>query len=168
MRRPWPIIAVADVPASAAWYASLLGGEQSHPGAAVFDQVLDGDGTVLLCLHHWGPSGPRGDHHWPSLADPGHGPVGNGLLLWFVVSDFDAAWRRAQTLGATIHESPNTDNGTGMRAFVLRDLSLVPWHAALDLGPRAGNLAPVFGVEPHRHCDAASAVRAMTSKGGWR
>jgi predicted enzyme related to lactoylglutathione lyase len=37
------------------------------------------------------------------------------------VTDFDAAWRRAQALGANVHEPPNTDNGTGMRAFVLRD-----------------------------------------------
>jgi uncharacterized glyoxalase superfamily protein PhnB len=42
-------------------------------------------------------------------------------LLWFVVDDFDEAWRRAQEMGATIDESPNTDNGTGMRAFVVRD-----------------------------------------------
>ena len=121
MTKTWPIIAVADVPRSVAWYTSLLGGEENHPGATVFNQVIDGDGAVLLCLHHWGPSGPRGDHEWPSLADPAGGNVGNGLLLWFVVSDFDAAWRRAQTLNAPVHESPNTDNGTGMRAFMLRD-----------------------------------------------
>lgn len=121
MKRTWPIIAVADVPRSSAWYVSLLAAQQDHPGATVFNRVLDGDGTILLCLHHWGPSGARGDHDWPSLADPGAGRVGNGLLLWFVVNDFNAAWRRAQDLGATIHEPPNTDNGTGMRAFVVRD-----------------------------------------------
>lgn len=44
-----------------------------------------------------------------------------GLLLWFVVDDFDEAWRRAQEMGATSGEPPNTDNGTGMRAFVVRD-----------------------------------------------
>lgn len=113
---------VADVPTSSAWYTSLLGGKENHFGATVFNQVLDMDGTILLCIHHWGPSGPRGDHEWPSPADPGNGPVGNGLLLWFVVSDFDAAWRRAQTSGVTVHEAPNTNNGTDMRAFVLRDL----------------------------------------------
>lgn len=121
MTRPWSIVAVADVARSAAWYRTLLDAQENHPGATVFNQVLDPDGTILLCLHRWGPSGPRGDHDWPSLADPGNGRVGNGLLLWFVVSDFDAAWRRARDLGATIHESPNTDNGTGMRAFVVRD-----------------------------------------------
>jgi catechol 2,3-dioxygenase-like lactoylglutathione lyase family enzyme len=121
MKRLWSIIAVADVAKSAAWYATLLDARANHPGATVFNQILDGDGTVLLCLHHWGPSGPRGDHHWPTLADPGEGRAGNGLLMWFVVSDFDEAWSRARQLGAQIEEPPNTDNGTGARAFVVRD-----------------------------------------------
>jgi len=121
MTRTWTIIAVADVPQSAAWYVGLLDGRNSHPGATVFDQILDKDGTVLLCLHCWGPSGPRGDHHWPSLANSREGNDGNGLLLWFVVDDFEAAWERAGRLGAPIEESPNTDNGTGLRAFVVRD-----------------------------------------------
>jgi len=121
LKRVWPIIAVADVAESSTWYMSLLGARQNHPGAEVFNQVLDEDGTTLLCPHHWGPSGPRGDHEWPSLLDPGEGRSGNGLLLWFVVRDLDAAWRRAQAMGATIHEPPNTDNGTGLRAFVVRD-----------------------------------------------
>ena len=68
-----------------------------------------------MCLHHWG------DHKHPSLSNPQEGNVGKGLLLWFVVDDFDAAWERAQTLGAAIEESPNADNGTGMRAFIVRD-----------------------------------------------
>jgi uncharacterized glyoxalase superfamily protein PhnB len=121
MTRPWPIIAVADVGKSTAWYMALLDAQQTHAGATVFNQVVDGDGTILLCLHRWGPSGPRGDHKWPSLADPGEGFVGNGLLLWFVVDGFDQAWRRAQSLGTRIEEAPNTNNGTGMRAFVVRD-----------------------------------------------
>jgi len=41
--------------------------------------------------------------------------------LWFVDDDFDAAWSRAQAMGAVVEETPNTDNGTGMRAFVVRD-----------------------------------------------
>jgi len=121
MKRNWPIIAVLDVVASAAWYVRLLDAAQSHPGGMVFDQILDKDGEVLLCLHHWGPSGPRGDHTWPSLSNPEGGKAGNGLLLWFVVDDFEAAWRRVQALGAAIEEAPNTDNGTGKRAFVVRD-----------------------------------------------
>jgi len=136
MKRPWPIIAVADVTKSSAWYMALLEAQQNHPGATVFNQILDGDGTILLCLHHWGPSGPRGDHEWPSLAVPGEGGVGNGILLWFVVDDFDAVWQRAQNLTATVHEPPNTNNGTGMRAFVVRDPDgyYVTVNEARDMG----------------------------------
>ena len=120
MKRPWLIIAVADVVKSAGWYVKLLDAQDTHPGNTVFDQVIAEDGSILLCLHHWGPSGPHGDHVWPSLAEPS-GDAGNGLLCWFVVDDFDAAWKRAQALGARVEESPNTDNGTGMPAFMLRD-----------------------------------------------
>lgn len=121
MTRTWPIIAVTDVVKSSAWYRALLGAGESHPGARVFNQVLGPDGTVLVCPHWWGPSGPNGDHAWPPLLEPGPGLPGNGLLLWFVVDDFDAAWERAQEMGAEILESPNVDNGTRVRAFVLRD-----------------------------------------------
>jgi catechol 2,3-dioxygenase-like lactoylglutathione lyase family enzyme len=121
MTRTWPIIAVDNVAQSAAWYTRLLNANNNHPGATVFDQILDADGTVLLCLHHWGPSGARGDHQWASLAQPSTGQPGNGLLLWFVVDDFDSAWERAQAPGTSIVETPNNDNGTSMRAFVVRD-----------------------------------------------
>ena len=121
MKRTWPIIAVADVRHSAAWYQQLLGARRTHPDATVFDQIVDTDGTVLLCLHHWGPSGPRRDHHWPTLARAEDG-AGNGLLLWFVVDDFEATWQRAQTMDCPVEEQPNTNNGTGLRAFVVQDL----------------------------------------------
>jgi len=121
MKRIWPIVAVRNVAESSTWYASLLNATNNHPGAAVFDQIVDEDGAVLLCLHHWGPSGLRGDHHYPSLSNHEQDKPGNGLLLWFVVDDFDEAWKRAQALGAPLEEPPNTDNGTFMRAFVIRD-----------------------------------------------
>jgi catechol 2,3-dioxygenase-like lactoylglutathione lyase family enzyme len=121
MKQIWPIVAVRDVAESSTWYTRLLNAASNHRGATVFDQVVDGDGTVLLCLHHWGPSGLRGDHSYPSLSNPELGTPGKGLLLWFVVDDFDESWKRAQALGAPIEEPPNTDNGTLMRAFVIRD-----------------------------------------------
>ena len=65
---------------------------------------------------------------WPAWRPPlsvfifnPDGNPGKGLLLWFVVDDFDEAWTRAQAIGASIAEPPNTDNGTFMRAFVIRD-----------------------------------------------
>ena len=135
MKRIWPIIGVSDVTRSAAWYMQLLEAQQTHPGGKIFDQILDTDDTVLLCLHHWGPSGPQGDHNWPTLSNPTEGGE-NGLLLWFVVNDFDAAWERAQILGAPVEEEPNTDNGTGMRTFVIRDLD--GYHVAVNDAQRFG------------------------------
>ena len=130
MKRLWPIIAVSDVTRSAAWYMELLEAQQTHPGNEVFDQIVDSDNTVLLCLHHWGPSGSQGDHDWPTLSQPTEGGDQNGVLLWFVVDDFSEAWARAQTLGAPLEEEPNSDNGTGMRAFVIRDLD--GYHVAVN------------------------------------
>ena len=121
MKRTWPFIAVGSVTDSAAWYSQLLNATNTHPGGAVFDQIVDSDGTVLLCLHHWGPSGLRGDHEYPSLSHMAGGQPGNGLLLWFVVEDFDSAWERAKGIAASVQEPPNKDNGTLMRAFVIRD-----------------------------------------------
>ncbi len=124
------MIAVTEVPESVSWYVRLLGAAQSHPNGRVFNQILSDDGEVLLCLHCWGPSGPQGDHHWATLSAPGRGDSSNGLLLWFVVDDFDQAWWRAQQLASPIEESPNTNNGTGMRAFVVVDPD--GYHVAIN------------------------------------
>jgi Glyoxalase/Bleomycin resistance protein/Dioxygenase superfamily len=121
MKRTWTFVAVADVPKSAEWYGRLLNAHNTHDGSTVFDQIIDAEGEVLLCLHWWGPSGPGGDHHWHPLARRDE-HAGNGFLLWFIVDDFEAAWQRAQDLCATIVEAPNSDNGTFMPAFVIQDL----------------------------------------------
>ena len=54
MRRTWTIIAVADVARSFAWYQTLLGLPKTAPAHDNFGQILDADGTVLLCFHQWG------------------------------------------------------------------------------------------------------------------
>lgn len=54
MTRLWTIIGVADVPASLAWYQDLLGLPRSPPAHVYFSQAVEGDGTVLICLHRWG------------------------------------------------------------------------------------------------------------------
>jgi predicted enzyme related to lactoylglutathione lyase len=131
----WPIIAVSDVPASAQWYMSLLGAQQTHPGGTTFDQIVDEEGTVLVCLHYWGPTGASGNHCWPTLLTPGDSDH-NGLLLWFVVDDFIQAWERARTLGTAIEEEPNTDNGTGRPAFVVHDPD--GYHVAINESQVAG------------------------------
>jgi predicted enzyme related to lactoylglutathione lyase len=92
MKRTWTIIGVADVARSFNWYQTLFGQSKSEPAHDYFGQVLDTDGTVLLCLHKWGA------HEHPTLSSPDRAAPGNGLLLFFRVDDFDAALARARTL----------------------------------------------------------------------
>jgi catechol 2,3-dioxygenase-like lactoylglutathione lyase family enzyme len=115
MRRTWTIIGVGDVPASCNWYQSLLGLPETAPNHDYFGQILDSDGTVLLCLHEWG------DHDHPTLASPDHAQPGNGLLLFFRVDDFDMALPRARALVARLEEEPNVNPNTGTMEFALRD-----------------------------------------------
>lgn len=115
MRRLWTILGVDDVPASFAWYQSLLGVPPSAPAHDDFGQIVDSDGTVLLCLHAWGA------HEHPPLASPDRAVPGNGLLLFFRVDDFDPALSRARTLAARFEEEPHRNPNTGTAEFSLRD-----------------------------------------------
>ncbi|WP_114238270.1 VOC family protein [Dyella sp. C9] len=115
MKRTWTIIGVGDVAASFGWYQSLFGQPESHPAHRYWGQILDADGTVLLCLHEWGA------HEHPSLTSPGSGTPGNGLLLFFRVDDFDAALERARTLVERLEEEPHRNPNTGSMEFSLRD-----------------------------------------------
>lgn len=115
MPRLWTIIGVTDVPRSYAWYQSLLGLPVTQPAHDYFGQILDADGTVLLCLHRWG------DHEHPSLERPSRTEPGNGLLLFFRVDDFDQALFRASTLVAALEEECHVNPNTGTREFALRD-----------------------------------------------
>jgi hypothetical protein len=54
MKRTWKIVGVRDVPGSFKWYQSLFGQPETPPGHDDFGQILDTDGTILLCLHRWG------------------------------------------------------------------------------------------------------------------
>jgi len=71
------------------------------PAHDYFGQILDSDGTVLLCLHEWGA------HELPSLMSPDHETPGNGLLLFFRVDDFDPALQRARSLVTRLEEEPH-------------------------------------------------------------
>jgi catechol 2,3-dioxygenase-like lactoylglutathione lyase family enzyme len=116
MRRTWTIIGVGNVLRSFNWYQSLLGLPQSSPAHDYFGQILDSDGTVLLCIHAWGA------HEHPSLMSPDHATPGNGLLLFFRVDDFDSALPRARALVARLEEEPHVNPSTGTAEFSLRDL----------------------------------------------
>jgi catechol 2,3-dioxygenase-like lactoylglutathione lyase family enzyme len=99
------MVVVRDVPASSRFYQQVLGAESGHGGDA-YDQIVV-DGEMVLQLHHVDVE----DHHGP-LADPDQ-PFGNGVLLWFEVSDFDAAVERVRATSAQVvtdvHTNPNAD-----------------------------------------------------------
>ena len=115
MKRTWTIIGVADVSRSFAWYQALFGQRGTGPAHEYFGQLVDDDGTVLLCLHQWGA------HDHPTLASPDLAPPGNGLLLFFRVDDFDECLSRARGLAARLEEEPGVNPATGTREFALRD-----------------------------------------------
>jgi len=115
MKRIWTIIGVADVPMSFEWYQSLPGLPEPAPAHDYFGQIVDADGTVLLCLHKWGA------HEHPSLASPDHATPGNGLLLFFQVDNFGVALPMARSLVSRLEEEPHVNPNTGTMEFSLRD-----------------------------------------------
>jgi catechol 2,3-dioxygenase-like lactoylglutathione lyase family enzyme len=115
MKRTWTIIGVRDVPVSCKWYQLLLGQPERDPAHDYWGQILDSDGTVLLCLHQWG------SHDHPSLMGPEKALPGNGLLLFFRVDDFDSILQRARALVSRLDEEPHVNPNTETKEFSLRD-----------------------------------------------
>ena len=123
--KPQPLIAVRDVRASSRFYQSLLGCQSGHGGAA-YERLVDLEGRIILQLHHWEA------HEHPHIGDPAK-PVGNGVLLWFEVKEFDAAVDRARELSATILEGPKVNPNAKHRELWLHDLD---GYAVVLAGPR--------------------------------
>lgn len=114
MIRPETIIAVNDVEKSSEWYRELMNCESKH-GGETFEILADKDDTVILCLHKWG------DHHHATLTDSKI-QAGNGLILYFRVSNFDEIWNNANKLKAKIEEPPHLNQNSGKEEFSLRDI----------------------------------------------
>src|ERR1700741_5405590 len=115
MKRTWTIIGVSDVASSFKWYQSLFGQPETGPSHDYFGQILDTDGTVLLCLHQWAT------HDHPPLMSPDDGKPGNGLLLFFRVDDYETALKRASTLVGRLEEESHLNPNTQTMEFSLRD-----------------------------------------------
>jgi len=97
-----PILAVRDVPASARWYAQILGSAESTGSPPsdhdhLYRRIYAG-AELVLQLHAWDVE----DH--PNLVDAERAPVGHGVLVWFEVDDYAAAAARARALGADVIE----------------------------------------------------------------
>ncbi len=115
MKRTWPIIGVRDVAHSFQWYKTLLCLPEATPAHPYWGQILDADGTVLLCLHEWGA------HEHPTLTSSDRAEPGNGLLIYFRVDNFEQSLASARTLVAQLAEEPHLNPAPGTMEFALRD-----------------------------------------------
>jgi catechol 2,3-dioxygenase-like lactoylglutathione lyase family enzyme len=118
--RSQPLIAVRDVRASSAWYATLLDLERTSvtmksDHAHLYDRLLS-RGALVLQLHAWDAE----DH--ANLVGEHAAKHGHGVLLWYEVDDFDAAVQRAHALGAEIVDGPLVNSRPAHRELWLRDL----------------------------------------------
>lgn len=114
MPRLETIIAVKNVAKSSKWYQDLLGLTSSLSGDS-FEMLADENGIVILCLHRWG------EHEHPTMTDPSIA-IGNGLILYFRVSQLDTVWKRAVKLMLDIEQKPHLNKNSGQHQFILRDL----------------------------------------------
>ena len=115
MKRTWTVIGVKDVPRSFKWYQSLFGQMETRPAHDYWGQIVDTDGTVLLCLHQWGV------HGHPPLLSPETATPGNGLLLFFRVDDYEATLNRARDLVTRLEDEPSVNPNTQATEFSVRD-----------------------------------------------
>lgn len=114
MPRLETIIAVKDVAKSSKWYQDLLGLISNHGGDS-FEMLADENGIVILCLHRWD------EHDHPTMKNSSLA-VGNGLILYFRVSDFEKVWGNAVRLKLDIEQMPHLNENSGKQQFILRDL----------------------------------------------
>lgn len=110
---PQPLLVVRDVPASSTFYQRVLGAESGH-GGDEYEQIMSG-GELMLQLHALEVE----DHHGP-LADPDQ-PLGNGVVVWFEVADFDAAVERARATGAPVVHDVLTNPNARQQELWVRD-----------------------------------------------
>lgn len=124
--RPQPLIAVHDVEASSRWYQIVLGCTSGH-GGKEYERLIF-DGQMILQLHLWDA------HDHPHMGNPESKPYGNGVLLWFQTSTFDAAIERARNVRADILQAPHVNPSAKHRECWLHDLDGYVVVLASDYG----------------------------------
>ena len=128
---PQPLVVVRDVPASSRFYQQVLAAESGH-GGDEYEQIVSG-GEILLQLHRIDVE----DHHGP-LADPDQ-PLGNGVLLWFEVAEFEATVEQVRASGALVVHDVHTNPNARQQEIWVRDPDgyLVVLAGPSDYRPRA-------------------------------
>jgi catechol 2,3-dioxygenase-like lactoylglutathione lyase family enzyme len=129
------MVVVRDVPASSRFYQQVLAAGSGH-GGDEYEQIV-ANGEILLQLHALDVE----DHHG-RLADPDQ-PLGNGVLLWFEVADFEATVERVRATGAPVVHEPHTNPNARQREVWVRDPD--------------GYLVVLAGPSDYRRRDSSSA-----------
>lgn len=111
----WPqfMLVVSDVARSSRFYCDVVGLDSGH-GGDEYEQLVH-DGELVMQLHDTGED----DHHGP-LADPDVA-LGNGVLVWFEVADFDGAVARAEASGAPVVREVEVNPNAKQREIWIRD-----------------------------------------------
>nr|WP_241726808.1 VOC family protein [Dietzia sp. SLG310A2-38A2] len=107
------MLVVADVPTSSRWYQHVLGAESGH-GGDEYEQIVATD-RLLLQLHS-----RAGDRNHGPLADLS-APVGNGVVMWFGVTDLDAALTRIEDSAVEVEQPVRFNPDADHREIWLRD-----------------------------------------------
>ncbi len=110
---PQPMIAVHEVAATSAWYQAALGFTSGH-GGAEYEQLMS-EGQLVMQLHHWDA------HEHPHLGNPASKPHGNGVVLWFLSQEVEAAYQRAQRAAAEVLQPLGVNPLANHLEFWLRD-----------------------------------------------
>ncbi|MGI9610301.1 MAG: VOC family protein, partial [Acidimicrobiia bacterium] len=95
------------------FYCDVVGLDAQH-GGDEYEQLFH-NGELVMQLH----SADEEDHHGP-LADL-NVPFGNGLLVWFEVSDFDAAVARAQDANVPVVREVEVNPNAKQREVWIQD-----------------------------------------------
>ena len=107
------MVVVRDVDASRRFYLRVLDAESGH-GGNEYEQIVS-DGEIVLQLHDVEVE----DHHG-RLADPDQ-PLGNGILLWFEVADFEATVEAVRASGANVVRDVHTNPNARQQEIWVRD-----------------------------------------------
>jgi hypothetical protein len=95
----------------------LLGADSlpEHEHRDLYERISH-SGRMLLQLHAWDEE----DH--PNLVNADAAPPGHGVLLWFQVDDFDAAWSARAGWGPRLSRNLTSTRrpGTGRFGFAAR------------------------------------------------
>ncbi len=108
-----PLIVVKDVPASSAFYQSILLCESGHGGNEYEMLILDGN--LILQLH------ARDVHDHPGMYEKDTA-VGNGVLLWFRTGEFESAVKRVIEFSPEIVVEPHINPNAQQKEIWFKDL----------------------------------------------